>query len=47
MCVFYDNLTLPFCQLIGVDFSHVEKKVIEMVKHSSSLKLIQGDLIDK
>ncbi|XP_015771489.1 PREDICTED: E3 UFM1-protein ligase 1 homolog [Acropora digitifera] len=34
-------------QLIGVDFSHVEKKVIEMVKHSSSLKLIQGDLIDK
>ncbi|XP_067051094.1 E3 UFM1-protein ligase 1 homolog isoform X2 [Acropora muricata] len=36
-----------FTGLIGVDFSHVEKKVIEMVKHSSSLKLIQGDLIDK
>lgn len=35
------------CQIIGVDLSHIENKVSEIVKHDKNLIVIQGELIDK
>lgn len=34
-------------QILNVDLSHVEGKVNEMLKHDSSLTLLQGELISR
>jgi len=34
-------------QIIGVDLTHIENKVSEIVKHDKNLIVIQGELIDK
>lgn len=33
-------------QLLNVDFSHIESKVNDMIKHDSHLVLVLGQLID-
>lgn len=34
-------------QIIGVDLSHIENKVSDIVKHDKNLIVVQGELIDK